>query len=93
MNLLAYFRTLWPGHLRCEHSQVTRWTRIAAALLTGAAVQLAAAQQASPPAAGPSEPAGVRNTMAQRMQACVVCHGREGRATNQGYFPRIAGKP
>lgn len=27
------------------------------------------------------------------MQACVVCHGKEGRATNQGYFPRIAGKP
>jgi cytochrome c553 len=37
--------------------------------------------------------AGVQNTMAQRMQACVVCHGKEGRATNQGYFPRIAGKP
>lgn len=31
--------------------------------------------------------------MAQRMQACVACHGQEGRATNQGYFPRIAGKP
>nr|WP_297353036.1 cytochrome c4 [uncultured Caldimonas sp.] len=31
--------------------------------------------------------------MAQRMQACVVCHGKEGRATNAGYFPRIAGKP
>jgi len=56
-------------------------------------VQLAAAQQAVPQAAGSSDPAGVQNTMAQRMQACVVCHGREGRATNQGYFPRIAGKP
>lgn len=33
------------------------------------------------------------DTMAQRMQACVACHGKEGRATNQGYFPRIAGKP
>lgn len=31
--------------------------------------------------------------MAQRMQACVMCHGKEGRATNLGYFPRIAGKP
>jgi cytochrome c553 len=27
------------------------------------------------------------------MQACTACHGKEGRATNQGYFPRIAGKP
>lgn len=31
--------------------------------------------------------------MAGRVLACVACHGREGRATNQGYFPRIAGKP
>lgn len=37
--------------------------------------------------------AAVADTMAQRMQACVVCHGKEGRATNAGYFPRIAGKP
>jgi len=31
--------------------------------------------------------------MAQRMKACVACHGPEGRATNGGFFPRIAGKP
>lgn len=31
--------------------------------------------------------------MARRMQACTACHGEEGRASNQGYFPRIAGKP
>ena len=31
--------------------------------------------------------------MAQRMQACVMCHGKDGRATDAGYFPRIAGKP
>jgi cytochrome c553 len=35
----------------------------------------------------------VPDTMAQRTQACTVCHGKEGRATNAGYFPRIAGKP
>lgn len=35
----------------------------------------------------------VPNTIAQRTQACTVCHGKEGRATNAGYFPRIAGKP
>ena len=29
----------------------------------------------------------------QRVKACVVCHGDQGRSTNQGYFPRIAGKP
>ncbi|ALV05203.1 c-type cytochrome [Roseateles depolymerans] len=31
--------------------------------------------------------------MAERMKACAMCHGREGRATSAGYFPRIAGKP
>ena len=33
------------------------------------------------------------DTLSQRLQACTVCHGKEGRATNSGYFPRIAGKP
>jgi cytochrome c553 len=33
------------------------------------------------------------DTIGQRMQACVACHGKEGRATNAGFFPRIAGKP
>lgn len=35
----------------------------------------------------------VPDTMAQRAVACTTCHGKEGRATNEGYFPRIAGKP
>lgn len=33
------------------------------------------------------------DTMAQRVQPCTICHGAEGRASNEGYFPRIAGKP
>ena len=48
-------------------------------------------------AAGAAPPAlaqaSVPDTMAQRLQACTVCHGKEGRATRDGYFPRIAGKP
>lgn len=31
--------------------------------------------------------------MAQRLLACTGCHGREGRAAADGYYPRIAGKP
>lgn len=41
----------------------------------------------------PARATAVLDTMAQRMKACTVCHGAEGRATAQGYFPRIAGKP
>lgn len=31
--------------------------------------------------------------MAQRLLACTGCHGKEGRAASDGYYPRIAGKP
>lgn len=35
----------------------------------------------------------VDDSMKERVRACTACHGKEGVATNQGYFPRIAGKP
>jgi cytochrome c553 len=35
----------------------------------------------------------VPDTLAQRLLACTACHGAEGRASNEGYLPRIAGKP
>ena len=33
------------------------------------------------------------DTIGQRSAACMACHGKEGRATSDGFFPRIAGKP
>lgn len=33
------------------------------------------------------------DSMAQRTQACTICHGAAGRAGPDGYYPRIAGKP
>lgn len=64
-------------------------------LLRCVAPLLAAWLLAATPASGDTPASGVApaDTMAQRMQACVVCHGKEGRATNAGFFPRIAGKP
>ncbi|CAN5381611.1 hypothetical protein BH10PSE17_BH10PSE17_20770 [soil metagenome] len=45
-------------------------------------------------AAQPAPPLQVvPDTMQQRVAACFACHGQEGRATNDGFFPRIAGKP
>jgi cytochrome c553 len=35
----------------------------------------------------------VEDSIAQRVQACTGCHGKEGRAASDGYHPRIAGKP
>jgi cytochrome c553 len=45
---------------------------------------LAGSAHAAPPAP---------DTMAQRVQACTACHGEQGRAAADGYYPRIAGKP
>ena len=28
-----------------------------------------------------------------RVQGCATCHGQSGQGTNNGYYPRIAGKP
>lgn len=41
----------------------------------------------------PAGAAPFKDTMAQRMLACTGCHGKDGRAVGNVYFPRIAGKP
>jgi len=33
------------------------------------------------------------DTLARRLAACTSCHGPQGRASPEGYLPRIAGKP
>lgn len=33
------------------------------------------------------------DSIAQRTQACTACHGDQGRAAPDGYYPRLAGKP
>ncbi len=56
---------------------------IAAAMFAGAMGHAAAAPEVH----------RVPDTIAQRVQACTPCHGKEGVATRTGYLPRIAGKP
>ena len=73
-------------------------TRLRPLALWGAALACSAAAAAT----GPADPvpstsvapaANVPAGMASRVLACTTCHGKEGRATAEGYFPRIAGKP
>jgi cytochrome c553 len=35
----------------------------------------------------------IPDTIEQRAAACIVCHGKQGNAGSEGYYPRIAGKP
>jgi len=45
------------------------------------------------PAVAPVVEGAAPGTMAPRVRACTQCHDKEGRATPEGFFPRIAGKP
>lgn len=73
------------------------------ALLAGvawvAASGIASAAQAVPePSPAPVRAAaaaahGGDEALARRLLACTGCHGKEGRATADGWYPRIAGKP
>ena len=54
---------------------------------------IATAALAAVPVAMAGSLAAIPDTLAQRMQPCGACHGKEGRATQDGFFPRIAGKP
>jgi len=35
----------------------------------------------------------IEDNMAERTRACSACHGDQGRAGPDGYYPRLAGKP
>ncbi|MGE0098615.1 MAG: cytochrome c [Hydrogenophaga sp.] len=41
----------------------------------------------------PAASLSFEDTMAQRLIACTACHGPQGRAAADGYYPRLAGKP
>ena len=56
--------------------------------------------QTAAPVAAPASPrsetaksARFEDSMAERTRACTACHGDQGRAGPDGYYPRLAGKP
>jgi cytochrome c553 len=66
---------------------------IAAALAWCCAVAAPAAF--AQPAVARTSPAhaALQDGIAQRVDACTTCHGADGRAGPDGYYPRLAGKP
>lgn len=48
---------------------------------------------ASSAGAAGTAPPGAPGGIAQRVAACIACHGREGASGNAAFFPRLAGKP
>jgi cytochrome c553 len=49
----------------------------------------------SQPAGGlaPLSASPLQDSIGQRVDACTTCHGADGRAGPDGYYPRLAGKP
>ncbi|AIY43069.1 putative cytochrome c2 [Collimonas arenae] len=64
-----------------------RWLR------SGFLVSIAVAAFSVAAHAAEVDATAVPDTIKQRLTACTACHGEQGRATNDGYYPRIAGKP
>ena len=54
---------------------------------------LCAALLALSAAHGAEPTMSAQDVMAERVRPCTACHGKDGRATADGYYPRIAGKP
>lgn len=65
--------------------------RIAPAVPAAPAASAIGTDEEAAPGGRPLRP--LSNDIAERVQACTLCHGPQGRATPQGYFPRLAGKP
>ncbi|WP_370628267.1 cytochrome c [Bordetella sp. BOR01] len=61
---------------------------LAALALAGAALAWPAA-----PAAAQDAATLQPGTMRARVAACTACHGEQGKAGSDGYYPRLAGKP
>lgn len=68
-----------PTHLQARAGRAGRRLLAATALVSALALPASAAPREDP--------------MARRVAACTVCHGDQGRAGTDTYYPRIAGKP
>ena len=72
--------------MSCTSGATRTWARVSRGLLLVAPLLAGTAGAAS-------QPQQAADAMSQRVLACTGCHGKEGRATAEGYLPRIAGKP
>jgi len=81
-----------PGGLRfLGKSLLAR--ALAAGLILVAARMACAAEPPGSPTEDTVPSFRTLDSMEARAQGCVTCHGQSGQGTDNGYFPRIAGKP
>jgi cytochrome c553 len=83
-----------PVRRQAARAGVAAWAALAALLPASSAAKdeaPAAALHMKDPAITPSFKDV--DSVEARVQGCVTCHGDKGQGTDNGYFPRIAGKP
>lgn len=85
-----------PVHIRSRRAR--HWPTWRAGVALSLAVLVIGAVRAADAPPATASPAGdsarlLPDTMAGRLAACTACHGPQGRAGPDGYYPRIAGKP
>ena len=70
------------------------WRAFAAAVaIAGGSAGIPAGAQQSGAQSGAIPSFREVDSIEARVQGCVTCHGQSGQGTDNGYFPRIAGKP
>jgi cytochrome c553 len=74
-------------HVTLQSCPFVRWLVSTALFALTAWMPTAAAQNETIPSFSTVD------SIEARVQGCVTCHGQSGQGTNNGYFPRIAGKP
>src|SRR5215207_5320428 len=80
-------RTLPSKHLRARNGRMRNTPLSILITVAGVLPAIAPAQDDAVPAFKQLD------SIEARVQGCVTCHGQSGQGTENGYFPRIAGKP
>ncbi|MEN9868866.1 MAG: hypothetical protein RL748_4456 [Pseudomonadota bacterium] len=62
-------------------------------LPVGSSAATTTSSPASLPSSASPTSASSADDLSERVAACSACHGKQGRAASDGYYPRIAGKP
>lgn len=94
MTTISMIEDVPSGRSTRDRSAAATTLALAGALAALLLATPAGAAEPAAPAQAPQASTTVAGSgMSARVLACTACHGSEGRATPQGYFPRIAGKP
>jgi cytochrome c553 len=87
---LSFKARFWRARLRIDHGGLALAVGL---VMTWAVAPVSMAGTLPTSTLAPTPTVPLADTLAQRLAACTHCHGAQGRAGPDGYYPRLAGKP